>query len=83
MVSAVYNENLLKLRELSDKICESELKTPINDSNEYKEVVHEITDLVQNVGNTIGVEKNKATKLKCYENMCEELKKILHKIKIK
>jgi hypothetical protein len=73
------NENLIKLKELSDKICETELSS--GEDNSYKEVVDEITKLVENSDDEIQVHKTKDHKLKCYEGMCLELKKILTKIK--
>lgn len=85
MVSASFhpNENLLKLRELSDKLCAyyNDDNNDVSTNDDYKEIILEISNLVENSGNTINQEKKKDDKLKCYESMCFELKNILKKIK--
>lgn len=74
------NENLIKLKELSDKICSSDFSQD-DEESDYKEVVGEIVNIIENSNDIIEEQENDDKKLKCYEAMCGELKKILTKIK--
>jgi len=68
------SENILKLRELSAKLCE------INNIDNYKDVIVEIKNVVEN--SKIEMERNKTSKekVKCYENMCTNITNILQKL---
>jgi hypothetical protein len=74
---SVPSENILKLRELTDRICENQ-----NSEVEYKKVVNQLKNVVE-LG-VLEIEKTKTpkTKMKCYENMCVTIKTILNNIKI-
>jgi hypothetical protein len=79
MVSAnhVKNENLIKLRELSDKICSVEANT-----TDYKEAVCEMADVIEHSEDMIEDANNTDNKIKCYESMFSKLKLILNNFKI-
>jgi Mg2+ and Co2+ transporter CorA len=71
------NENLIKLKELSDKICKVEA-----DTDNYKDVVEEIADVIENSEDIIVDERDRDNKLKCYESMFSKLKLIINNFKI-
>jgi hypothetical protein len=71
------NENLIKLKELSDKICDAQA----NKTN-YKEAVDEMVDVIEHSEDIIEDEKNADNKIKCYESMFSKLKLILNNFKI-
>lgn len=79
MVSAnhVKNENLIKLKELSDIICKTE-----TDKGNYKEAVGEIADVIEHSEDMIEDAQNTDNKIKCYESMFSKLKLILNNFKI-
>ena len=85
MVSANYvkNENLIKLKELSDKLCSVDYKENIKEEMCYKEVVGEISDVIEDSEEILFEEQNSDNKLKCYETMCSRLKLIVNKFKIR
>jgi len=72
----VPSENILKLRVLTDQICEEE-----NSEIEYKKVVKQLKNIVEQ--GVIEIERTTTpkTKMKCYENMCITIKTILNNIK--
>lgn len=81
MYSHVSNENLDKLKQLSEKICASEFEA------EKKESTNTI--LVEEIKKTIDLEtaiidgqKTNDEKLNCYERMFQHLKIILGNFKI-
>jgi hypothetical protein len=76
-MKSVPSENILKLRELTNQICEEE-----NSEIEYKKVVKQLKNIVEE--GVIEIEKTTTpkTKMKCYENMCATIKTILNNIKI-
>jgi hypothetical protein len=74
----VVNENLTKLKELSERICSFELNK--NDDS-CKIVLGEIIDIIENSQTVLLNENDKESKLLCYESMCFKLKSILKKIK--
>lgn len=80
MVSTTYakSENLIKLKELSDKLC----NVNSEDDVQYKDAVNEIANIVEVSEDVIVDEDNTNDKLKCYEIMCSKLKIILNKFKI-
>jgi alpha-N-acetylglucosamine transferase len=80
MVSTTYgkSENLIKLKELSDKLC----NVNSEDDVQYKDAVNEIANIVEVSEDVIVDEDNANDKLKCYEIMCSKLKIILNKFKI-
>ena len=83
MVSTTYakSENLIKLKELSDKLCSVD-NEETNDNVQYKDAVNEIANIVDYSEDVIFDENNPDNKLKCYEIMCSKLKIILNKFKI-
>ena len=72
----VPNENILKLRELTDKICKT---SP--DENDYKLVVNELKKVIKEGKEEIDKSINDETKVNCYETMCMAVINIINKIK--
>ena len=62
----VTNDNLERLRELSDELC----KTP---ANEYKSIVRKLKGIVDSGKKEINSSASPQTKIKCYESMCEKI----------
>jgi len=72
-MKSVTNENLSKLRELSDEMC---------DTFEYRIIVEKLKRIVDNGKDKIESYKTSQSKMKCYESMCSEITKILNTIKL-
>jgi hypothetical protein len=75
-MTTVPSENILKLRELTDQICNRE------NHDEYKEIVLQLKDVLDDGKEEIANSKTVKTKVKCYESMCMTITKILSNIKI-
>jgi hypothetical protein len=73
------NENLVRLKELSDKIC------LLQDSKckkcECKDIVLEIKNIIEIEVNNIAIAKTKNQKFNCYERMCFAITNLIKKIK--
>lgn len=75
-MKAVPSENILKLRELNQKLT-SESEHP----DEYKKIVDELKKILE-CGKQEATETTTSTsKIKCYENMCSKITMILNKLK--
>lgn len=75
-MTTVPSDNILKLRELTDKICNRET------NDEYKEIVLKLKEIVDEGKDEIANSKTIKTRVKCYETMCITITKILNDIKI-
>ena len=75
MAKSVPSENLLKLRELTEKI--SNLET----SEVYEEVIEEIKMTVSQSNVEVSNSNTPQSKVKCYEKMCSNITNILKKVK--
>jgi hypothetical protein len=62
----VVSENILKLRELTNKICSTH-------EIDYFDIVNEIKELVSTAALTMSLEKNKDKKLRYYELMVSKI----------
>lgn len=74
MGTTVISDNIIKLRELTTKLC----KSP---DDEYKVIVEKLKLLIDEYTSSIDGFKSPQTKLKCYSQMREEIKKILLNLK--
>lgn len=74
-MSSVTNENLKRLRELSDELCASP-------NNDYKVVVKKLKTIIDEGKKEIETSKTSQTKIKCYETMCASITTILAGINI-
>jgi hypothetical protein len=74
-METIPSENILELRRLSAKLCE------INDYDDYKEIIIEVKNVVENSAVEITQNKTPKQKIKCYENMCTTITKLLQKLK--
>lgn len=70
----VPNENILKLRELSEKMCDTK-------DDEYKVIVKQLKAIVDGGKSQIENSKTSQSKIKCYENMCTTITNLLSKVK--
>lgn len=70
---SVTSENIIKLRALSHKIT-------VND--EYKLIVQQMKEILEEGKKNIDEYKTPKTKVACYENMCLSIMKLLQDIKI-
>ena len=75
-MTTVPSENILKLRALTEQICSRE------NNDEYKEIVLQLKEIVNEGVEEISNSKTVKTKVKCYETMCMTITKILNNIKI-
>lgn len=66
------NENLLKLRELSDKICGK------YETIDYEMVVNELKSLLEVTNQELAKLSTPSQKLKYYNRMCEEFNIIIN-----
>lgn len=76
MAKSVPNENILKLRELSDKLCETS-------NDEYKIIVKKLKNIVDSGKNEIEKSTSSQTKIKCYESMCATITNLLNNVSFK
>ena len=73
-MKTVPSENLLKLRELSDKICHS--------SDEYREIVKKLKKIIDDGKTRIDENYCDKDKVACYENMCLSIMGLLKNVKL-
>ena len=74
----VSNENITKLRELTDKICKGE----VSDDNLFVDIIKEIKAVIDEQEKDLPSMQSNVKKIKCYENMCSKIKIILEKFKL-
>jgi len=72
----VTNENILKLRELTDRISNK-----MNDVD-YESIVKDLKKIIDEGKDNINKSKDSVTKLNCYESMCQRVTAIINSIKI-
>ena len=75
-MTSVPSENILKLRELTEKMCMKESEI------EYREILLGLKQIVDSGKDEIHNSKTTKTKVKCYESMCLTITTILDNIKI-
>lgn len=75
MVKSVTNDNIKKLRELTDKLCDPK-------SDEYKIVLKNLKDIVDKGKSVIDSSSSAQSKIKCYETMCTKITDLLSNVKI-
>ena len=74
-MTSVPNDNILKLRELTNKICNSK------PTNEYKLIVDELKQVINEGKKNIDNSETNESKINCYESMCMSVMNIINKIK--
>ena len=75
-MKTVPNENILKLRELTDRICKT---SP--EENDYKTVVNELKKVIKEGKNEIDRSLTEEKKINCYETMCIAVMNIINTVK--
>lgn len=75
MNSNIPNENILKLRELTEKLHKE------NNADEYKVIVKKLKNIVDNGKNEINISETPQSKIKCYETMCTTITNLLTNVK--
>lgn len=73
-MNTIPSDNILELRRLSAKLFET---TPTDD---YKEIIVEVTKVVESGKAEVTQEKTPKEKVKCYEKMCANIIKLLQKL---
>ncbi len=82
MYTNVSNDNLAKLKELSDKICANEVSAIIKEDDSFV-LVEEIKKTIDTEYKVINDEDNKEEKLNCYEKMFQKLQIMINNFKFK
>jgi hypothetical protein len=73
----VPNENILKLRELTDRLNK---EMP---SDNYKDIVKQLKNIVDSGKEELESSKTPQSKIKCYETMCVTITNLLSSVNIK
>lgn len=73
------SENLIKLKELTDKICSMEDNKCECNCN-CKSTVSEIKNILEQEIKNIGHAKTRQEKFSCYERMCQAITNLLNKL---
>jgi hypothetical protein len=68
------SENILELRRLSAKLSET-------NADNYKDIIVEVKKVVETSTTEIMQNKTPKEKIKCYENMCNNITNLLQKLK--
>jgi gamma-glutamyl:cysteine ligase YbdK (ATP-grasp superfamily) len=76
MGKSASNENILKLRELTQKMCK------MSNEKNCEDILKEVKVIVDEGSEEIKVLSSTQTKIKCYENMCTNIITILNSIKL-
>jgi hypothetical protein len=74
-MNSVPSENIVKLRELTDKINKNETK------DEYKVIVKKLKSIVEDGNSELEKTNSTQSKIKCYENMCKTIATLLTSVK--
>ena len=77
MKESVASENIIKLRELTDKLTRNK------NSDEYKLIVKKLKEIVENGKGEIEDSKTPQSKIKCYETMCLTITNLLTSVTFK
>ena len=72
------SENILKLRELTEKISKTDRK-----EDEYKILVKKLKQIVDDGKSQIHESTSSQSKINCYEKMCSMITSMLSTVKIK
>lgn len=80
-IAVNHNENIVKLRELTDRICAYESNHSEKDFKS-KEIVKLISEAIESEVSEIKRKQCEKEKVKCYEEMCTKIKSILNNVKI-
>lgn len=74
------NENIQKLRKLSDMMCSGLFDT--KPDSIYKDLVDEIKGVITQESEFLKSEKSRYKRMKCYENIYNRLEHILNRLKV-
>jgi hypothetical protein len=74
-MKSVPSENILQLRELSNKICANNQY-----DEQYRAVINEMKKMVEESKHQIDVTTTPREKVKCYEKMCVAITNLLKKL---
>ena len=76
MKNSVPSENILKLRELTERLTNEK-------TDNYMVIVKQLKEIVENGKHTIEDSIDPESKIKCYETMCTTITKILTSVSFK
>jgi hypothetical protein len=74
-MATVTSENILKLRELTDKICR------VSPNGDYEKVLKNVKSVIEEGEEEASQLTTSQNKIKCYEKMCLKINNILNSIK--
>ena len=74
-MAIVTSENILKLRELTEKICS------VSPKGEYETVLSDVKSIVEKSEDEIEKTLSSNQKIKYYEQMCKKINNILKNVK--
>ena len=74
-MKSVPSENILKLRELTNKLIDK------NINDEYKDIVIQLKKIVDEGKHKLEHTESAQSKIKCYETMCSTITNLLTNIK--
>lgn len=75
-MTTVPSENILKLRELTEQICNGE------HTDEYKNIVLKLKNILDEGAHEITKAKTIKSRVKCYESMCVTFTNLLNNVNI-
>lgn len=73
MKNVTANQNILKLRELSEKLTK-------NDADDYKGIVIQLKTIIDDGKEMIEETESSRSKIKCYESMCSSITNLLNNV---
>lgn len=76
MTKSIPSENILKLRELTEKMCD------MSHEKDYEDVIKKVKKTIDEGTEEVNVSPNAQTKVKCYEKMCNTIITLLSTIKL-
>ncbi len=76
MSKPIPSENILKLRELTEKMCD------MSQDKDYEEVIKKVKSTLDEGREEVKVLSTAQSKIKCYEKMCGTIITILNTIKL-
>lgn len=76
MGNSVPSDNMVKLKELSEKLCKT-------NNDDYKVIVKKLKTIVDNGKAEIDNADNAQSKIKCYESMCTTITNLLSTVNFK
>jgi len=75
VTKSVNSENMVKLKELTNKMC-------LSPNKNYSTIVKELKEIVEEGKKEIDNNTNSKSKMRCYETMCSKITNILKSVEL-